>query len=171
MIVHSHFSEFNDNSETLSYVTLDNGTCVTTRLRQNLKVTTFFSAFQAVCYQWQWCIGCEKQQYYFSQTCDRKRFEARKVGFSWECLNIFAIDCSIRVHKHIFQYLKWFNCWKSRGEAFLFNEIAFLFCVTHCENSEVQIHIYPNGTKIIVTKFVLTRFVAQGLWIAAKLRH
>ena len=63
------------------------------------------------------------------------------------------------------------NCWKSRGEAFLFNEIAFLFCVTHCENSEVQIHIYPNGTKIIVTKFVLTRFVVQGMWIAAKLRH
>ena len=63
------------------------------------------------------------------------------------------------------------NCWKSWGEAFLFNEIAFLFCVTHCENSEVQIHIYPNGTKIIVTKFVLTRFVVQGMWIAAKFRH
>ena len=45
MIVHSHFSKFNDNAETLSYVTVDNGACVTTKLRQNLKVTTFLSAF------------------------------------------------------------------------------------------------------------------------------
>ena len=43
--MHSHFSEFNDNAETLSYVTVDNGACVTTKLRQNLKVTTFLSAF------------------------------------------------------------------------------------------------------------------------------
>ena len=45
MIIHSRFSEFNDNAETLSYVTVDNGACVTTKLRQNLKVTTFLSAF------------------------------------------------------------------------------------------------------------------------------
>ena len=32
-------------TETLSYVTVDNGGCVTTKLRQNLKVTTFLSAF------------------------------------------------------------------------------------------------------------------------------
>ena len=32
-------------TETLSYVTVDNGACVTTKLRQNLKVTTFLSAF------------------------------------------------------------------------------------------------------------------------------
>ena len=32
-------------AETLSYVTVDNGGCVTTKLRQNLKVTTFLSAF------------------------------------------------------------------------------------------------------------------------------
>ena len=32
-------------AETLSYVTVDNGACVTTKLRQNLKVTTFLSAF------------------------------------------------------------------------------------------------------------------------------
>ena len=43
--MHSHFSEFNENAETLSYVTVDNGVCVTTKLRQNLKVTTFLSAF------------------------------------------------------------------------------------------------------------------------------
>ena len=41
----SRFSEFNDNTETLSYVTVDNGACVTTKLRQNLKVTSFLSAF------------------------------------------------------------------------------------------------------------------------------
>ena len=42
--MHSRFSEFNYNAETLSYVTVDNGACVTTKLRQNLKVTTFLSA-------------------------------------------------------------------------------------------------------------------------------
>ena len=45
VIMHSHFSEFNDNAETLSHVTVDNGACLTTTLRQNLKVTTFLSAF------------------------------------------------------------------------------------------------------------------------------
>ena len=44
-MMHSRFSEFNDNAETLSYVTVDNGACVRTKLRQNLKVTTFLSAF------------------------------------------------------------------------------------------------------------------------------
>ena len=45
MIMHSHFSELNDNTETLSYVMVDKGAWVTTKLRQNLKVTTFLSAF------------------------------------------------------------------------------------------------------------------------------
>ena len=40
----SHFSVFNDNAETLSHVTVDNGACVARKLRQNLKVTTFLSA-------------------------------------------------------------------------------------------------------------------------------
>ena len=40
----SHFSEFNDNAETLSHVTVDNAACVARKLRQNLKVTTFLSA-------------------------------------------------------------------------------------------------------------------------------
>ena len=31
--------------------------------------------------------------YYISQTCDQERFEARKVVFPWECLNIFATGC------------------------------------------------------------------------------
>ena len=43
--MHSRFSEFNYNAETLSYVTVDNGACVTTKLRQNLQVTTLLSAF------------------------------------------------------------------------------------------------------------------------------
>ena len=37
--------------------------------------------------------GRERGQYYISKTCDQERFEARKVGFSWECLNIFATGC------------------------------------------------------------------------------
>ena len=45
MIMHSHISGFNHNAGTLSHVTIDNSTCVTTKLRQNLKVTTFLSAF------------------------------------------------------------------------------------------------------------------------------
>ena len=45
MIMRLCLSEFNDNAKTLSYVTVDNGACVTTKLRQNLKVTTFLSAF------------------------------------------------------------------------------------------------------------------------------
>ena len=43
--MHSRFSEFNYNDETLSYVTVDNGACATTELGQNLQVTTFLSAF------------------------------------------------------------------------------------------------------------------------------
>ena len=43
--MHSRFSQFNHNAETLSYVTVDNGACVTTKVRQNLKVPTFLSAF------------------------------------------------------------------------------------------------------------------------------
>ena len=38
--------------------------------------------------------GEEGGQYYISQTCDQERFEARKVVFSWECLNSFATGCS-----------------------------------------------------------------------------
>ena len=36
----------------------------------------------------------EGGQYYISQTCDQERFEAKKVVFSWECLDIFATGCS-----------------------------------------------------------------------------
>ena len=43
--MHSRFSEFNYNAETLSYVTVDNGACATTKLRQNVQVTTFLGAF------------------------------------------------------------------------------------------------------------------------------
>ena len=41
MIMHLRLSEFNDNAETLSYVTVDNGACVTTNLRQNLHRVVF----------------------------------------------------------------------------------------------------------------------------------
>ena len=31
-------------------------------------------------------------QYYISQTCDQEGFEARKVVFSWECLNVTFLE-------------------------------------------------------------------------------
>ena len=36
----------------------------------------------------------ERGQYYISHTRQQERFAARKVVFSWECLNIFATGCS-----------------------------------------------------------------------------
>ena len=36
----------------------------------------------------------EGGKYYISQTCDQQRLEARKVVFSWECLNIFVTGFS-----------------------------------------------------------------------------
>ena len=43
----------------------------------------------------------EGGQYYSLQACDQERFEARKVVFPWECLNIFATGCSLI--GHVFQ--------------------------------------------------------------------
>ena len=34
----------------------------------------------------------EGGQYYISQTCDQEGFEARKVVFSWECLNVTFLE-------------------------------------------------------------------------------
>ena len=45
VIMHSHFSEFNHNAGTATARYIINSTCVTTKLRQNFKVTTFLSAF------------------------------------------------------------------------------------------------------------------------------
>ena len=45
VIMHSHFSEFNHNARTAMPRYIINNTCVTTKLRQNFKVTTFLSAF------------------------------------------------------------------------------------------------------------------------------
>ena len=50
----------------------------------------------------------EGGQYYISQTCDQERFEARKVVFSWECLNIFATGCSSVT------WLRLFSAWIPR---------------------------------------------------------
>ena len=36
----------------------------------------------------------EGDQYYISQTCDQERFEARKVGFSWECNWLWLLSFS-----------------------------------------------------------------------------
>ena len=40
----------------------------------------------------------------------------------------FHLRASIPAHKHIFQYLKWLNCWKSRGEAFFQRDSIPIFC-------------------------------------------
>ena len=40
----------------------------------------------------------------------------------------FHPKASIRAHKHIFQYLKWLNCWKSAGEAFFQRDSIPIFC-------------------------------------------
>ena len=45
VIMHSHFLEFNHNAGTAMSRYIINSTCVTTKLRQNFKVTTFLSAF------------------------------------------------------------------------------------------------------------------------------
>ena len=37
--------------------------------------------------------GEEAGEYYISQAFDKQQFEVRKVGFSSECLNIFAAGC------------------------------------------------------------------------------
>ena len=43
----------------------------------------------------------EGGQYYISQTCNQQRFEAKKVVFSWECLNIFATGCSMDLFQNL----------------------------------------------------------------------
>ena len=45
VIMHSHFSELNHNAGTAMSRYIINSTCVTTKLRQNFKLTTFLSAF------------------------------------------------------------------------------------------------------------------------------
>ena len=51
----------------------------------------------------------EGGQYYISQTCDQQRFEARKVVFSWECLNIFATDRSSNQNRFPLDFLHTFT--------------------------------------------------------------
>ena len=43
----------------------------------------------------------EGGQFYISQTCDQGRFEARKVVFLWECLNIFETGYTAGTSKKI----------------------------------------------------------------------
>ena len=48
----------------------------------------------------------EGGQYYILQTCDQERFEAWKVVFSLECLNIFTIGSSIILcNYHYYDFL------------------------------------------------------------------
>ena len=57
----------------------------------------------------------------------------------------FHSRASIRAHKHIFSYLKWLNCWKSRGEGFFQRESIPILChaqwklgSSHCYNFKMK---------------------------------
>ena len=58
--------------------------------------------------------------YYISQTSDQQRFEARKIVFSWECLNLFATGCSSSRFQRSCIY---------RTSYIALNPSAFAFCV------------------------------------------
>ena len=62
--------------------------------------------------------------------------------FSIKALS-FHSRTSIRTHKHIFLYLQWLYCWKSRRETFPRRQHSY-FGVTHCENSQVQIAVFSK---------------------------
>ena len=47
---------------------------------------------------------------YILQTCDQERFEARKIVFPWECLNIFATGCSLVVEVSDSKHPFFINC-------------------------------------------------------------
>ena len=47
----------------------------------------------------------EGGQYYTSQPCDQERFSARKVVFSWECLNINFLQLVAAINISTYKYL------------------------------------------------------------------
>ena len=69
-----------------------------------------------------------KSQVYVAHSY-RNQQKHLEFTFSIKTLS-FHSRASKRAHKHIFQYLKWLNCWKSIRQRHFFNEIAFLSCVT-----------------------------------------
>ena len=89
----------------------------------------------------------EGGQYYISQTCDYKRFEARKVVFWWECLNISATGCCLLcslptlTNWHIVTVCYWCRVQYGR-EMFLFEATLAGYAQTISES-------FCAGTKII----------------------
>ena len=72
--------------------------------------------------------------------------------FSIKALS-FHSRTSIRTHKHIFLYLQWLYCWKSRRETFPRRQHSY-FGVTHCENSQVQIAVFSKWNMLREWKLV-----------------
>ena len=69
----------------------------------------------------------EGGQYYILQTCDQERFEARKVVFLWECLNIFATGCSYSLPKWQAVKLTFFSPWGKLSFEFPFIDLIHPF--------------------------------------------
>ena len=65
----------------------------------------------------------EGVQYYILPTCDQERFEARKVVFPWECLNIFATGCSYSLPKWQAVKLTFFSPWGKLSFEFPFIDL------------------------------------------------
>ena len=79
----------------------------------------------------------------------------------------FHSRASIRVHKHIFKYLKWSNCWKSRGETF-FNETAFLFwchALWKLESSNCCIFEMKHASGLETCTKIYFLFIFNLVWI------
>jgi len=70
----------------------------------------------------------------------------------------FPSRASIGAHK-----LKMIKLLKIKRRGFFFHEMAFVFCVMHCENSEVQIAV--RNTKKLPKSLICALHCANSLWI------
>ena len=59
--------------------------------------------------------------------------------------SFFHSRTRIPAYKHIFEYLKWLYCWRSRGEIFSTRQHSY-FGVTQCENSKFKLLYFRNET-------------------------
>ena len=68
----------------------------------------------------------------------------------------FHSRASISAHKHIFKYLKWLNCWKSRGETFLQRDSIPILVSRTVKTREVQITVCSKWNMLRGWKLVQT---------------
>ena len=97
---------------------------------------TFVELFMETPY---WCTGNQQKHLEFTFSIKTLSFHSRT---------------SICAHKHIFKYLKWLYCWKSRGETFFSVRQHSYFDVTDCENSEIQIAVLSKWNMLREWKLV-----------------